>query len=37
MLAVSDLMSDDIGRKGVIASAELTRLGWRLTVREAST
>lgn len=37
MLAASDLMSDDLGRNGVIAAAELTRLGWRLTVREATT
>ncbi|MDR3536520.1 MAG: hypothetical protein P4L71_08470 [Acetobacteraceae bacterium] len=35
-LQVSDLVSDDLGRSGVVAAAELTRLGWRLTVKEAT-
>ncbi|MBN8875190.1 MAG: hypothetical protein J0H67_20330 [Rhodospirillales bacterium] len=36
-LQVSDLMSDDLGRSGVVAAAEFSRLGWNLTVRESST
>ena len=35
-LLVSDLMSDDLGRKAVVSSAELTNLGWRLTVKQAA-
>jgi hypothetical protein len=33
----SDLVADDIGRSGVVATAEQSRLGWRLIVKEAST
>lgn len=37
ILKTADLMSDDLGRSGVIAATELTDLGWRLTVRQATT
>ena len=37
VLRQSDLMSDDLGRLGVVASAELTDLGWRLVVKQAGT
>lgn len=33
----SDLMTDDLGRNAVVSSAELTDLGWRLSVRQAAT
>lgn len=36
-LKVSDLITDDLGRTGVIVAAESTRLGWRLTVKETTT
>jgi hypothetical protein len=36
-LRTSDLVSDDIGRRYVISSAELTDLGWRLTAQQAQT
>lgn len=36
VLRASDLMVDDLGRNGVIAAAELTELGWRLTVKQAA-
>ena len=36
LLRPGDLVHDDIGRTGVIASAELTDLGWRLHVRQAA-
>ena len=36
LLRPGDLVHDDIGRAGVIASAELTHLGWRLHVRQAT-
>jgi hypothetical protein len=36
LLRGGDLMSDDLGRNGVVATAELTALGWRLTVRQAT-
>ena len=32
-----DLLTDDLGRAGVVASAELSELGWRLDVRQAAT
>lgn len=31
-----DLLTDDLGRAGVVAAAELTELGWRLYVRQAA-
>jgi len=34
-LLPGDLAQDDIGRTGVVASSELTQLGWRLLVRQA--
>ena len=36
-LMMGDLMHDDLGRDGVVAAAELSELGWRLLVRQAST
>jgi hypothetical protein len=32
-----DLLADDIGRSAVVASSELTDLGWRLIVRQSTT
>jgi len=32
-----DLVSDDLGRSGVVTSAELTAMGWRLQVKQATT
>ena len=32
-----DLVSDDLGRSGVVTSAELTAMGWRLLVKQAKT
>jgi hypothetical protein len=37
VLLVSDLMTDDLGRNAVVSSAELTKLGWRLSVKQAAT
>jgi len=37
VLLVSDLMIDDLGRNAVVSSAELTNLGWRLSVKQAAT
>ena len=37
VLLPSDLMSDDLGRSAVVSAAELTQLGWRLTVKQATT
>ena len=37
ILRSADLMSDDLGRNGVIATTELTERGWRLVVRQATT
>jgi hypothetical protein len=36
LLRPGDLVHDDIGRTGVVSSAELTDLGWRLHVRQAA-
>jgi hypothetical protein len=36
VLRTGDLMCDDLGRSGVVAAAELTELGWRLSVRQAA-
>ncbi len=36
-LRPADLMTDDLGRNSVVAAAELSELGWRLTVRQAIT
>ena len=36
-LRAGDHMSDDLGRTGVVASAELSELGWRLHVTQAAT
>jgi hypothetical protein len=37
VLLPSDLMIDDLGRNAVVASAELTELGWRLAITQATT
>lgn len=37
ILRPTDLMSDDLGRNAVLTAAELTELGWRLTVRQVTT
>ncbi|MBN9560257.1 MAG: hypothetical protein J0H14_05940 [Alphaproteobacteria bacterium] len=37
VLRPADLMTDDLDRTGIVASAEITDLGWRLTVKQAST
>lgn len=37
VLRSADLMSDDLGHSGVVATTELTDLGWRLAVRQATT
>ena len=37
VLRSGDLMSDDLGRSGVISSAELSDLGWRLLVKQITT
>ncbi|MBV9251101.1 MAG: hypothetical protein JO227_17855 [Acetobacteraceae bacterium] len=36
-LLPADLMSDDLGRNAVVSAAELTELGWRLIVKQATT
>jgi hypothetical protein len=37
VLRPADLMTDDLGRTAAISAAELTELGWRLTVKQATT
>ena len=37
ILRPADLLIDDLGRTGAISGAELTDLGWRLTVKQATT
>jgi hypothetical protein len=37
VLLPSDLMSDDLGRNAVVRAAELTELGWRVIVNQATT
>jgi len=37
VLLPSDLIADDLGRSAVVAAAELTDLGWRVTARQATT
>ncbi len=37
VLRNGDLVTDDLARAGVVSSAELTDLGWRLLVRQATT
>lgn len=37
VLRPSDLITDDLGRNAVVAAAELTDLGWRITARQATT
>jgi hypothetical protein len=37
VFAPGDLMTDDLGRTGVISTAELSALGWRLLVRQTTT
>jgi hypothetical protein len=37
VLLPNDMMQDDLGRNATVAAAELTALGWRLTVKQATT
>jgi hypothetical protein len=37
VLQNGDLMNDDLGRTGVVASAELTDIGWRMLVKQTTT
>ena len=37
ILRPSDLLTDDLGRNAVVAAAELTDLGWRITAKQATT
>jgi hypothetical protein len=37
ILRPSDLMTDELGQNAVVATAELTELGWRITARQATT
>ena len=37
LIRTGDIMSDDLGRTAIVAAAELTGLGWRITVRQAIT
>lgn len=37
VLALGDLVTDDLGRHGVVTAAELSHLGWRLNVKQATT
>lgn len=37
VLLPSDRMTDDLGRFAVVSAAELTELGWRVTVKQATT
>jgi len=36
VLRTGDLFEDDLGRAGVVAEAEFSELGWRLSVRQAA-
>ena len=37
VLLNGDLMTDDLGRTGVVSTAELTDLGWRILVKQTTT
>ena len=37
ILRPADLMTDELGRTATVSAAELTDLGWRLTVKQATT
>ncbi len=37
ILQTGDLFSDDLGRRAVVVGSELTEMGWRLVVKQAST
>ena len=37
VLRPSDIMTDDLGRTATVSAAELTELGWRITVKQALT
>jgi hypothetical protein len=37
VLLPANLMQDDLGRNATVAAAELTSLGWRITVQQSST
>lgn len=36
-IRTSDIVTDEIGRRYIVSSAELTDLGWRMTVQQAQT
>jgi hypothetical protein len=36
LLRTGDLATDDLGRTGVVSTAELTSLGWRIHMRQAT-
>jgi hypothetical protein len=37
VISPSDIMSDDLGRNAVVSASELTSLGWRISVKQATT
>jgi len=37
ILHPSELMTDDLGRNAIVAASELTGLGWRIAVKQATT
>jgi hypothetical protein len=37
VLRPADLMIDDLGRNAIVSAAELTELGWRVSVKQATT
>jgi hypothetical protein len=37
IISPSDIMSDDLGRNAVVEAAELSSMGWRLNVKQATT
>jgi hypothetical protein len=37
VLRPTDLMTDDLARNAIVSAAELTDLGWRVTVKQATT
>ena len=37
VLSTGDIITDDLGRTGVINGAELTNLGWRISAKMATT
>ncbi len=37
VIETSDILTDDLGRRYIVSSAELTDLGWRMTAQQAET